>query len=384
MKKILLLSLLMVFSVMSFSQNSTVYGMSWNNGKAILVYAATDSGNVHKVDTVFTIGGLSTSISTAGFGGRYIIKTNDTAMTSRLFDIDMNTGIVNYSPELSEGISEPQYYCDNDSIYGLWWDGNMEYLASVNKITGQRTTICSIPGFKMLPTGQTTFDQLNGRYIVIGMDSLFNSRLYEIDVNTASVVTDIILANSVTEIQWSGVNDSLYGLYWDGSHARLASLNRVTGQRTDVCQILNTGGLSAGISAFDHTLGNFLFTANDSLFTTRLFEIDVVNGILLNSPVLSHYITEIVSPEIYCKTENIEQVNKEENILKLYPNPAYSILNVENINITDKRYYIYNIQGILMLSGDINLSDYRINVSCLAPGVYLIRSGELRSRFIKL
>ena len=57
--------------------------------------------------------------------------------------------------------------------------------------------------------------------------------------------------------------------------------------------------------------------------------------------------------------------------LKIYPNPASAIINIEGISDTKANYHIYDLFGRQMLSG--NLANPVIDVSGLARGTYLLR-----------
>ena len=66
--------------------------------------------------------------------------------------------------------------------------------------------------------------------------------------------------------------------------------------------------------------------------------------------------------------------NNIENILEVYPVPAYDILNIksENINVIN----IYDMKGqlVMKLNGDT-----QINVSTLASGIYFIEGIDVNS-----
>ncbi len=68
--------------------------------------------------------------------------------------------------------------------------------------------------------------------------------------------------------------------------------------------------------------------------------------------------------------------------LSVYPNPAkdYLILNTPIYS----QYTITDIRGRTVQQGTINSNNTQINISTLKPGIYIIRIGKDKSKFIKL
>lgn len=76
--------------------------------------------------------------------------------------------------------------------------------------------------------------------------------------------------------------------------------------------------------------------------------------------------------------------NRTVQAIKVYPNPANDFVNLENCK--NAYYELYNIQGMLIQSGQVNNSE-RIDVSSLSSGSYIVKvinNGQLNiGRFIK-
>jgi hypothetical protein len=69
--------------------------------------------------------------------------------------------------------------------------------------------------------------------------------------------------------------------------------------------------------------------------------------------------------------------------LKLYPNPVFSVLNVDN-NLTIQPYNIIDTLGKVILKGNLNEGDTSINVEQLSKGIYYIKiANNKASKFIK-
>ncbi len=88
--------------------------------------------------------------------------------------------------------------------------------------------------------------------------------------------------------------------------------------------------------------------------------------------------------------ENEPSVPQSYSQLAIYPNPAKDIIKIHlDKNIELAEYQVVDYSGKMMMNGKIEkgLSDYSINVSCLADGIYLIiiRNDDdlLSGKFIK-
>lgn len=70
--------------------------------------------------------------------------------------------------------------------------------------------------------------------------------------------------------------------------------------------------------------------------------------------------------------------------VKLYPNPATSVLNIEGDNIEASEYTIYNVVGKLVAKNTITDSDnVQINISNLESGLYFVKINNQYLKFIK-
>ncbi len=66
--------------------------------------------------------------------------------------------------------------------------------------------------------------------------------------------------------------------------------------------------------------------------------------------------------------------NKEKLVLKVYPNPASGILNIETIANTESKIEITNICGITVCkNSNITSTNFKIDVADYSPGVYFVK-----------
>lgn len=71
--------------------------------------------------------------------------------------------------------------------------------------------------------------------------------------------------------------------------------------------------------------------------------------------------------------------------LKVYPNPAHTVLNVLNPKNGSDKIDVYNVNGQLIRSVhfDKNVENISVDVKSLEKGVYFLKIGNISSKFIK-
>ncbi len=65
---------------------------------------------------------------------------------------------------------------------------------------------------------------------------------------------------------------------------------------------------------------------------------------------------------------------KEERILQLFPNPVRELLHVHTIGDFGKYYHIFDLNGRIILSGEIKSNQVEINTYSLNAGIYIFRT----------
>ena len=75
---------------------------------------------------------------------------------------------------------------------------------------------------------------------------------------------------------------------------------------------------------------------------------------------------------IGCSTTSINENNGQTNNFKVFPNPFKQELTIEVKSIQSKAFSIYNVIGELVISGKLNSQVNTIDLSSLAPNVYIL------------
>ena len=86
---------------------------------------------------------------------------------------------------------------------------------------------------------------------------------------------------------------------------------------------------------------------------------------------------------IGCSTTSINENNGQTDNLKVFPNPFKQELTIEVKSIQSKAFSIYNVIGELVISGKLNSQVNTIDLSSLAPNVYILNIENKSIRVIK-
>lgn len=139
-----------------------------------------------------------------------------------------------------------------------------------------------------------------------------------------------------------------------------------------------TTGVTAGVVDTWQNTGtagtaNLALVQIFSSFSNYMYDVDAPAGTKLLIDDVSWTFT----------TVGVNEAN--ENIAKVYPNPAVDELNVEAVN--GKNIAIYNVDGTLVKSVDLNGVTNTINVANLTAGMYVYvvttENGVVKNTFVK-
>lgn len=70
------------------------------------------------------------------------------------------------------------------------------------------------------------------------------------------------------------------------------------------------------------------------------------------------------------------------NVLNIFPNPANSEIRIENLQFTDLQFTVLDLAGRQVLNGKL-LNNNSIDVSTLSSGIYILKAGNFRGKFVK-
>ena len=323
--------------------------------------------------------------------------TNCTSINS-IFFVDVNNGFVttnnqNISFKTTDGgISWTQVFCQTahpgkvyfkNSMIGFFYSDisalqNFSYTTNgglvwtlYNLPFGKITSInfpntTSSIGYMMLITGhiyKTTNNGLNWNLINNGAGFTNYSSLYFINELIGFRVSSVVIERTTDG-----------GLNWQ-------IIYQINGKK-----ILFTASTIAYLSGFNNSQNsNEIFRADYQNSASSPLQFTQMSG--TNSPLFnSAYLIDFQFPTInvgyaLSTNKNLYKLNTTLGIdknyvpkLLIYPNPTKDILNIENLNVENKKYSVFDLNGRLVTKGIIE--NLKINVSELSKGIYIIKIAE--------
>ncbi len=194
-------------------------GLRWDNSISTEYFISinTTTGAVTLIDSLPGVKWLQGEKAFDNINNRFIFIGGDNG-NWYLYSIDANNGSVIANPPIPGNFIGLQYSNSMDTLYALHWDNSSstEYLAAINTTTGAFTNINSLSGVTWIVNSNTTFDDLNKRYIFTGGDNSGNSYLYSVDALTGNIISNPIfpvLPNPGENVLMSEA-DSLTGIFY--------------------------------------------------------------------------------------------------------------------------------------------------------------------------
>jgi hypothetical protein len=380
MKKISVLVPLICMMIPSYGQSNHLYGLWLHNSTQIFVSVDATSGERTEISNIpVNAGILNCSSAYVADSGQYIFAASDINATSNiLYTIDILDGTVKYHPENPENTGEYEYDPVTNKLYGLWWNNGTQKFVSVDRVTGYRTEISSISGIQGVIMGSSAFCADSGQYIFAGYHSATETyHLITIDVNTGTVKYNPVNPEFTGEYKYDPVTSKLYGLWLNGNTQKLVTVDRASGERTEIFNIPDNSGIISGSSAFDSDSGQYHFVGISGDLTRQyLYTIDIAGKTVKNKVLnpdntgeyqVIHYVPKISAVKSPARMDKVEA----------YPNPASGSLQV-NVSANAKRIEILRMDGYSVRNYETeNLNGrYTLDLSGLSDGIYLLKVTE--------
>jgi hypothetical protein len=302
----------------------------------------------------------------------------------RLLGIDMETGSVKFNSQLTmpiAGYFELMNFSFLDSsLYGIIRDASNQdlYLSKVEASTGVVSKI-SPASFSNRYAGNAlaTIDQVNKIFYLQS-----NNILFGIDMNTGTVKT-----NGVVNVPFEGyfelmcfniADTNIYGITRLTSNQQLyfSKINPATGNVNIIAQNPIIGGYSANaLATIDPIHGIYYFQANN-----RIYGIDIKTGNIITSnfamvPINGYFEMMVFYPGFISSDIHVNSQNTKisDELISVFPNPAKDILNIVTHCNGKGNLFVYDLQGLLILSQVGNKDSYfKIDISKFSPGLYLL------------
>ena len=124
----------------------------------------------------------------------------------------------------------------------------------------------------------------------------------------------------------------------------------------------------------DGTTADYLMSSDAKIYysDTQLF-------LDSNGETVSFQLSELRKAK-FTLLDNVDNVDNQQ--LALYPNPAKDVLRINNIT-DNQEVTIYSMNGATIKRVVVS-DNAEINISELRPGMYLVSTGRMFSKFIKM
>jgi len=251
------------------------------------------NGTFSKVDALPNVNWITTLPRNTTFdplNGNYTFRGGDAAFNWSLITVDAATGTILHNPPFpqltdpSDNVTELQYDGVTGLLYAVHWDNSAmtEFFVSIDPTTGVHTIISTISGVTAI--ANSTYDYINGNYILDAIDNTSNRRLYTIQATTGTILSNPTFPNvgatndNISEVQFDNTTGLAYGLYYDNSANQMSfcSVDLLTGNHTLISTLPgSTFYAFPNYVTYDHINGRYFFRSgsNDKLYT-----IDVTDG----------------------------------------------------------------------------------------------------------
>jgi len=391
MKIIKLLSFIILLSSSELQAQISLVGASVNTSTGsidILKWQALDSASMTSYPTILT-GYLFNSSLFNAYNSNYYL-TGITSTSGGLLSFNTVTNEATLSP-YSTFSNITEIDMSTGKIYTLTSDST-GYI-SVNEFditsgTDSLLGVISEPGIQGIVTDATSFDSNNGILYYIGYDGGSSNCLYTIPVRdpvfswSKTTLLTTAPGNNFSSVNYDNVNNIIYASNAEFDSAfnylgnKVVEINKTTGEVIARGALVGFPWFVGGSSAFDQYSGSLLLVGIDTNNVQRMIVFDTYNNTYQTG-----FVPGMVS-EIVCDNYSFAQMaygtaasldEKGHTEISIFPNPASDKFIVKNSNAVEKSTLkIYNLNGRVLLSREIQNTDTEISTNILPKGVYLV------------
>ncbi|MCD6067717.1 MAG: Secretion system C-terminal sorting domain [Bacteroidetes bacterium] len=199
-------------------------GVYWDNSAGVAIFGTIDlaSGAFFGLDSIHGM----TSILESTYdnnANRYFLRVADANGIYQLLSIDASSGTIVSSVACSmppNGFFHGMCFSNSlNKLFALHWDPVSQTisLTVVDPLTGIMNDLAVIPNMYGVESSFTTFDELNKRYTVKGVDNAGTRTVYTLDALTGAIVYNPLFPGSENIIlpcvdRSSGI---MYALHWE-------------------------------------------------------------------------------------------------------------------------------------------------------------------------
>jgi hypothetical protein len=224
-----------------------LFGMRWTGSRELSVLQDMSTCNDSDVDTLNGVTVVGAGVSTYDpVNNTYYAYTN-----LGITKVDVSSGNVVDTLVVPSGVYLTNYEVDyiTNKLYGVYWTGAREVLASIDLGTGTFSDIDTLYGVLTLAAGESAYDAYNGRYFLST-----NQGITIVDVATGTIIDTIALNIRVGGLEYDPNTNKLFGVTWHGSYEYFLSVDLVAKSYTDIDTLNRVRAIAQGNSTFNPIL----------------------------------------------------------------------------------------------------------------------------------
>ena len=357
--------IILTTSLVVKAQQHVIYGVYWDNAISTEYLASLDLGNgtITAIDSLPGMTSYSSGSSTFNnIDGEYLIKCNLGIIT-----VDVQTGAVLDTFASIFNFGEFEFDSVSKMVYGVYWDNtnSKEYIASLDLNNGTITPINSLPGVMSISSGSSTFNHIDGEYII-----KCNLGIITIDVQSGAVLDTFASIFNFGEFEFDSVSKMVYGVYWDNTNSKeyIASLNLNNGTITPISSLPGVTSISLSTSTFNHIDGEYIIKCNLGIIT-----IDIQTGAVLDTFASIFNFGEFeYTWSVATGMNEYVKLSPSVSTLEIFPNPTdYKTFLRSETPI--QRVIIFNMQGQKIHEIEFNNQYHLVlDTQHLVNGVYIL------------
>ncbi len=350
-----------------------------------------NTGNFDTLSTLNGFGAGTTSLAIDSVNGRCFFSGWDTAFVHYIYTMSLSSGQILQQP-VAEGqynLGDLQYNTVNGFLYTLTSiTTNSKQLLRIDALTGNFDTLGTYTGFGGGSTA-LTIDAAGNRGYFTGPDSVFQFRVYTLDLVTGSLINSPLVETqrNFYDPQFKASNQLLYTHF--GVNSAVSIFLEVDPQTGDCDTIGTVTGFGGGTTAAVLTDNNeYLFFGFDSVFNHRVYSLDLTTGLISMWPIAQ--VQNAVGDPSYiykCVAFNFNGIaeNDLDNQVSVYPNPSNTFFQFTwaKEDLAFKTLSIYDGCGKETYTTNINSrTGVAIEVSAWDSGIYFYRLVTENGQFV--
>jgi hypothetical protein len=393
------IAILIFFCLQSFAQNSgSLYVQRGVNSYQQQIIKVSPLTGQH--DTIITLNGFlggTTALTLDKINNKaYFFGFDANSSQSRIYTVDLNTGALVANPACDENYSlgDPQFNAADGKLYAQHGVSfQTQQIIRIDPASGQFDTVITLTGF-LGGTTALTLDVLNNRAYFIGSDSFSQSRIYCVDLQAGTLLSNTLSGAqyNVGDPEFNPLNGKLYvqaGL--STQVQQLLSIDPVSGTADT---IITLSGFMGGTTALtlDPINNKAYFFGWDSTFNSRIYQVNILQGTLTGNPISGGQYN-VGDPAFYLDDPVQEEINPPAGInntlmansFAIFPNPATDLVTLKNYNplCLDKEF-VFTLMDVL--GNKISVTRFSrsltFDISDQLKGVYLYHISDGGGLFV--